>query len=375
MITFMNPILYIFLILFWAFGFVLLWRIPLANRGEKHRLDPEKVSVIIPARNEENKIGLLLRSLEDQTLHPGEIIIVDDHSEDGTVAVAKNSRCTIIPSKKLPPGWLGKPWACWQGAGEAQGETLLFLDADVFLTPDGFAKILAVFSRERQILSIQPYHRMERAYEQLSAFFNLVIMAGMNAFTPLGAKLRPSGAFGPSLMCLKKDYFTLNGHERVRDAVLENLALGKEFIKEGYNVSCYGGKGSLEFRMYPEGLGSLVQGFGKAFGIGANATSILSLVMIVCWIFGGFSLTRHLIHSAVVGNEAALIFFLGLDLAYAGQIYWMLLRIGNFRFATALFFQIPLLFFVLVFILSVAQTFIFRRARWKGRTVEPKKIL
>ena len=370
----MNPILYLFLILFWALGFVFLWRIPFPKRIENHRLDPEKVSVVIPARNEEDSLGRLLRSLEDQTLHPAEIIVVDDHSEDGTVDVAKNSRCTILPSKELPPGWLGKPWACWQGAGAVKGEILLFLDADVFLTPDGFSKILAVFSRERQILSIQPYHRMERAYEQLSAFFNLVIMAGMNAFTPLGSKLRPSGSFGPSFMCLREDYFKLNGHERVRDAVLENLALGKAFVKEGYRVSCYGGKGSLEFRMYPKGLKSLVQGFGKAFGIGANATSILSLVMIVCWIFGGFSLTRHLIYSAAVGSEAAFIFLLCLNLAYTGQIYWMLLRIGNFRFVTALFFQIPLLFFVLVFMLSVAQTFILRRAQWKGRTVEPKKI-
>jgi 4,4'-diaponeurosporenoate glycosyltransferase len=126
--------------------------------------------------------------------------------------------------------------------------------------------------------------------------------------------------------------------------------------------------------MYPDGLRSLIQGFGKAFGIGANATAFLSLLMIVCWVFGGVSVTRHLIQSAVMGNEAGFIFLLGLDLMYAGQIFWMLSRIGNFRYATALFFQIPLLFFVLVFIYSLAQTFIFRRARWKGRTVKPNKI-
>ena len=369
----MHPIFYAFLVFCWALGFFLLWRIPFLKKNDRPRVDPESVSIIVPARNEEGNIARLLRSLENQTVHPGEIIVVDDHSEDGTASVATASGCTLIPSKAIPPGWLGKPWACWQGAQKAGGEFLLFLDADVFFKQDGMARIMATFSEDMDLMSIQPYHKMKKRYERLSAIFNMITMAGMNAFTPFGSKLRPAGAFGPSLMCRREDYFALGGHQRVRGEILENMALGRVFISEGHRVSCYGGKGSLQFRMYPEGLGSLVEGFGKGFGIGANAISILSLVMIVCWVFGGVSLTRHLIQSAVAGNEMGLLFFLLLDAVYVGQIHWMLSRIGNFGFSTAVFFQIPLLFFVLVFFLSIAQTFVLRRSRWKGRTVKHNK--
>jgi 4,4'-diaponeurosporenoate glycosyltransferase len=370
----MNLLFYAFLIFCWALGFFFLWRIPLLIKDDGLHLDPNSVSIIIPARNEAGNIARLLGSLEDQSLHPGEIIVVDDHSEDGTAAVAEKSGCTLIRSKGIPAGWLGKPWACWQGAQRAGGEFLLFLDADVFLTSDGIAKIMATFSEDKDLISIQPYHRMEKPYERLSAIFNMITMAGMNAFTAFGSKLKPAGAFGPSLMCRREDYFKLGGHERVHGEILENMALGRVFIKEGRRVSCYGGKGSLQFRMYPEGLRSLVQGFGKGFGIGANAISIVSLFMIVCWVFGGVSLTRHLIQSVVVGNETGLLLFLALDVMYVGQIHWMLSRIGNFGFSTAVVYQIPLLFFVLVFFLSIAQTFVFRRSRWKGRTVKPRKM-
>ena len=351
-----------------------LWKITLLKKNGSNHLDPVKVSIIIPARNEEDTLVRLLRSLEGQTVRPGEVIVVNDHSDDGTAALAERSGCRLIHSKAVPAGWLGKPWACWQGAQAAEGEFLLFLDADIFFSPDGFAKIVATFSEDKDVISIQPFHRMEKRYERLSAIFNIIIMAGMNAFTPLGSKLRPSGAFGPSLMCRRKDYISLGGHERARGQILENMALGRTFIKAGLRVSCYGGMGSLEFRMYPEGLRSLIQGFGKGFGIGANAISIVSLVIIVCWVFGGVSLTRHLIQSAILGNETGLLFFLALDLLYAGQIYWMLSRIGNFGVLTAVLFQIPLLFFVLVFFPSLFQAFVFRRASWKGRTVKPKKM-
>lgn len=181
----MSWLLYIVLLLCWAFGFLFLWRIPLLKHANHRHFDSSRVSIIIPARNEGNNLSRLLQSIRYQTMVPGETIVVDDHSEDETAAVAKKWGCTLMRSPNLPPGWLGKSWACWQGALAARGEILLFLDADIFLTHDGFAKILSAFSQNGDILSVQPYHRMEKLYEQLSAFFNIITMAGLNAFTPL----------------------------------------------------------------------------------------------------------------------------------------------------------------------------------------------
>ena len=89
-------------------------------------------------------------------------------------------------SKDLPEGWAGKPWACWQGSQKAAGDIFLFLDADTSLEPEGLSKIVSTYLEKEGLLSIQPFHKMKRRYERLSAIFNIITMAGMNAFTPFG---------------------------------------------------------------------------------------------------------------------------------------------------------------------------------------------
>jgi 4,4'-diaponeurosporenoate glycosyltransferase len=295
---------------------------------------------------------------------------MDDQSEDATAEVARREGCIVMTSKDLPEGWTGKPWACWQGAQKATGDIFLFLDADTFLEPEGLSKIVSTYLEKGGLLSVQPFHQMKRTYERLSAIFNIITMAGMNAFTPLGPKLKPTGAFGPCMTCSREDYFRVGGHEKARGEVLESLAIGKEFLRANRKVHCYGGKETISFRMYPDGFQSLVEGFGKGFGTGANAMSVVGLLMIVGWVFGGVSVTRHLVQSVILGNMMDLLGWIVLDVLYIFQIHWMLFRIGNFGFSTALLFQIPLIFFVIVFAYSILRIFLVRKVRWKGRDVK-----
>jgi 4,4'-diaponeurosporenoate glycosyltransferase len=345
----------------------------LLKKGNKLNSVSYKISIIIPARNEERTLGQLLHSIEQQKLKPHEIIVMDDQSEDATAEIARRAGCIVMTSKDLPDGWTGKPWACWQGAQKATGDIFLFLDADTFLETDGLSKILSTYLEKRGLLSIQPFHKMKRRYERLSAIFNIITMAGMNAFTPLGPKLKPIGAFGPCMICSRKDYFTVGGHEKARGEVLESLAIGREFLKANRKVNCFGGKETISFRMYSDGLRSLVEGFSKGFGTGANAMSVVSLLMMVGWVFGGVSVTRHLVQSAILGNPMELLGWLVLDVLYIFQIHWMLFRIGNFGLSTALLFQIPLIFFVIVFVYSILRIFLVRKVRWKGRDVKTAK--
>jgi len=366
----MIPIKIYLLFFFWFLGFIFLWKIPLLKKGNRLQGLSYKISILIPARNEEKTLGQLLHSIEHQTLKPYEIIVIDDQSEDATAEVARREGCIVITSKGLPEGWTGKPWACWQGAQMATGDLLLFLDADTFLEPEGLSKIVSTYLEKGGLLSIQPIHKMKRIYERLSAIFNIITMAGMNAFTPLGPKLKPIGAFGPCMICSRKDYFMVGGHEKARGEVLESLAIGREFLKANQKVHCYGGKETISFRMYPGGLRSLIEGFSKGFGTGANAISVVSLLMIVGWVFGGVGVTRQLVQSAILGDPMDLLGWIVLDVLYIFQIHWMLFRIGNFGFSTALLFQIPLLFFVIVFMISVLRIFLIRKVRWKGREVK-----
>src|SRR5438876_956996 len=109
----------------WAAGWWLFWRLPRCG-SPGPALSGVKLSIIIPARNEELSLPRLLGSLARQTLVPHEIIVVNDHSTDATPEVARLFGAALLNAADPPPGWIGKTWACWTGARSAQGELLLF---------------------------------------------------------------------------------------------------------------------------------------------------------------------------------------------------------------------------------------------------------
>jgi 4,4'-diaponeurosporenoate glycosyltransferase len=360
---------YFLIVFLWLLGFSFLWRIQRINTPALPAVPAAPVSIIIPARNEQDNLKRLLGSLQGQLRTDDEVVVVDDHSLDATAKVARQYGARVISSAELPAGWVGKTWACWQGVQNARGEFLIFLDADTFLEPAGLTRILASFSEEGHFLSIQPYHKMRKPYEQLSAYFNVIALAGSNAFTVLGSRVKPRGGFGPCLACRKNHYFQVGGHRAVRGQILENLALGHEIRKAGLEIRCFGGKGVLSFRMYPQGFKSLLEGFIKGFALGSRAISPASLILISAWVTGGMGVTRHLLQAFIAQDPAGVAPWLLLDLMYAGQLCGMLFRIGNFSWFTGLFFQIPLLFFIVLFAVSSLKTFFFKKVTWKGREI------
>ena len=133
--------------------------------------------------------------------------MVDDHSEDSTAVVGMKAGCTVMRSEELPEGWVGKTWACWQGARSAKGDLLLFLDADTVLEAGGLSRMVATYEERGGLFSVYPYHRMERPYEQLSAFFNLIAMAGTGAFTVLATRAETQGGLRPLYPVFPKGLF------------------------------------------------------------------------------------------------------------------------------------------------------------------------
>jgi len=359
-------------IILWLLGFVFFFHLPVCKNGRANRTTRSSLSIIVPARNEEENIPNLLTSLQGQMKADDEILVVDDHSEDNTAVVAEQGGAKVIKSKEMPPGWTGKTWACYQGAQVASGELIIFLDADTVLEDGGLDRITSSHRKTDGVLSIQPYHKMRKLYEQLSAFFNLVLMAGMGSFTIFGKIMKPIGLFGPVIVLDKKRYVEISGFERVKGEILEDLAFGSEFKKQGVTLHCFGGRHSVSFRMYPEGISQLINGWSKGFAMGAVKTSIPVLIMIIAWITGAFGTTRHLIQAAVITDMSLITLWGLLYIAFASQLYWILYRIGSFKFYTALLFPIPLIFFVIVFVYSFLIIFVRRNVRWKGRKVEVK---
>jgi 4,4'-diaponeurosporenoate glycosyltransferase len=119
------------------------------------------VSVVVPARDEEQTLPALLAALRGSTVPVVEVVVVDDGSADRTAEVARDGGARVLAAGAPPVGWTGKAWACHVGAGATTGDLLLFLDADTVLAPDALAGLLELHARHGGLVSVQPHHRVE----------------------------------------------------------------------------------------------------------------------------------------------------------------------------------------------------------------------
>src|SRR5207302_696797 len=132
-----------------------------------------KVTVIVPARNEEQDLAAALESMLQQTGVSLEVIVVDDHSTDGTGMIADaaaraDRRVQVLHQPPLPPGWLGKQSAMHQAAARASGEYLLFTDADIVYQPACLALALAEMEQHQlDLLSLLPLIRCGSLWENV----------------------------------------------------------------------------------------------------------------------------------------------------------------------------------------------------------------
>ena len=349
-------------------GFLLFYRFPVLKLKEKKLVNPPKISIIIPARNEEHNLPALLSSLKNQTVLPHEIIVVDDNSSDGTVRTAKEYGVQVISSGTLPEGWLGKPWSCYQGALGAGGDVFVFLDADTFLEPDALEKIINKFSEKPGAISIFPYHRTKRIYESFSAIFNLMQLAGMSRIS-LKKNSDLTGLSGPCLVVSCKEYFKIDGHKSVRGEVLEHFIMADIFKQYNIPVHLFRGKGTLNVRMYPKGWRSLITGWSKSFSRGADRTPKLNMSLSVMWISGLIVSSTFFIFSIFSGKIIDLSFWTAIYLLWVAQLFILFRRIGNFPLWSALLYPLNLIFFLTVFAFSSYLSSKNNKVEWKGRKI------
>ena len=339
-------------------GFLLLcrWPRPVPAPPGSGALD---LAVIVPARDEADVLPGLLASLAAQDRAPAEVVVVDDGSSDATAALAAAAGVRVVPAPPRPAGWNGKQWACHTGAGITTAPILCFVDADVELAPDALSRLRAEVEARGGLVSVQPWHRTGSAVEGLSLFPNLVSMMSVDAFGPFGGRIAPSGAFGPVLAARRRDHERAGGHEAVRAAAMEDVALAGSYRRSGQPVTVLAGRGLATFRMHRGGLPSIVEGWTRGLGDGARRVRLLTLAAVVVWLSGAAS--APLVLAADPGAGAAL------WVAYAAQLAWLARRAGRFPLWSWAVFPVPLAFFLLVFLRSVAAVLRGRTVTWKGR--------
>ena len=248
--------------------------------------DKKLVSVLIPARNEEKNIGKCIKGVLAQDYQNKEIIVLDDNSTDNTFKLTSsfsNHKIKIIKGKELPADWLGKNWACHQLSQKANGDYLLFVDADVELTPKVISS--AVYELEKSnitLLSIFPTQIIKSFGEHLIVpLMNWLLLT----FLPLRLVYTSSSksfvaANGQFMLWRKADYLNLGGHQIVKYKVVEDMELARLVKQNKLKVKTMLG-GKLVFcRMY-ESFSQAYNGFSKNFYAGFSLPPFMFIIILL----------------------------------------------------------------------------------------------
>lgn len=238
--------------------------------------DGPLVSVILPARDEERDVGAAIRSLRELEYGPVEVIVVDDQSRDGTRAAALaaaggDPRVRVLAGEPLPAGWVGKPWACWQGARAARGEWLLFADADVVHAPDSLGRALAMALRlGRGGVSLFPTILAESPVERVVIPAAAAAIGTFVAPGPLARSRRSAVAIaaGGYLLIERGLYGRVGGHAGIRGRMVDDVALAARVKGAGGLLVPAPAGGLARLRMY-HGAREVWRGWSKnaSFGI------------------------------------------------------------------------------------------------------------
>ena len=235
------------------------------------------VSVIVPARNESLNIATCLASLTRSSYPAFEVIVVDDGSSDGTGRIARGiapgraRRLVVVDGEELRPGWLGKPWACWQGAREARGDFLLFTDADTTHGETLLARAVAGLDEEgADLLSLMGRQLMATFWEKLvqpQVFLTMACRYPRFEVIARRPGWRHAIANGQFMLFRREAYESLGGHQAVRDEIAEDLALAQLVKREGRTLRIRRAHADLATRMY-RSLPHLIEGWSKNIVMG-----------------------------------------------------------------------------------------------------------
>lgn len=340
----------------------------LEDAGEPDHLPT--VSVLVPARDEAENLRRTLPLLLALDYPRLEILLLDDRSTDGTAAVAEeigrgSGVLRVLRGTEPPPGWVGKNWACHQLSEAATGGVLVFCDADVEAAPAAIRRTIASMQKHRAgAATAIPRQRLDGWMQ--AAVVPVIVQLPVAAMLPL--RLIPlirspslSMANGQWLAFSRSAYDAVGGHEGVRDAVLEDVALGRLVKGCGERLVVCAAPSLLAVRMYG-GTAAMREGFRKNLypllgGRRASFAAVLGLLSIA-WLYP--------FAAALRGTPAALV---PLALLAAVRIVGALLFRQGWR--TVVLHPAGAL---LAAVLAVGSWLDHERGRvrWKGRALPPR---
>jgi glycosyltransferase involved in cell wall biosynthesis len=228
-----------------------------------------RVSILIPARNEERNLEEALRSVLALDYDNLEIDVVDDRSTDRTgeildrMALA-DPRLRIVHVRELPPGWLGKNHALWLGAGKATGEFLLFTDADVVMDPSILRRAVGAMVADRldHLTAAPEIERPNVLFEMFVGAFSLFFTLFTKPWKVKDPESPSHVGIGAFNLVRASAYRAAGGHQAIAMRPDDDLKLGKLLKKNGFRPEFVFGQGALRVEWYAS-VRELIQGLMK----------------------------------------------------------------------------------------------------------------
>ncbi|MBV8345731.1 MAG: glycosyltransferase [Candidatus Eremiobacteraeota bacterium] len=345
-------------------------------RIEPREPDPSlpSLSVIVPARNEAERIERCIRSLLAANYPDFEVVAIDDCSEDATRAVldgiaAQSPRLHVVGGAPLPPGWVGKPWALAQGARAARGDWLLFTDADTAHEALGASSAMRyALENGCDVLSLlTDQETVTLAERTLLPTILFVILLGIGPLEDINDPRKRDVAIfnGQYVLASRHAYEAIGGHAAVRDEIAEDLELARRFKSDGrYRIALVGASGLVRTRMY-RSFAEIWRGFVKNFATGARGRPLRAAAGVALLACVALSPVAAL---GLFARQAWLpAFAVALAVACIVAIAEAGMRRSRFRPGTGLGVHLGLATVLAIFATSLFCTFIGSGVEWRGR--------
>lgn len=340
-----------------------------------------ELSVLIPARNEQDCLATCLNSLvsqSDEHFELGrdwELIVIDDHSTDKTLEIARSfDGVTVLAAAKLEQGWTGKNNALWTGAKQARGRWLLFTDADTMHEPGNLRR--ALHEAEKHKVGLLSYSPRQIASGLAQRSLMPLIFSELALSYP-SAKVndpaqRLAAANGQFLLIERSAYRRIGGHALVADKILEDVELAYLAKRRKVGLRFRYAEDAVATRMYRT-TASMIEGWTKNLALLFNNCLVLSIWRVIdIFLLVALPLLAVAFWNARIFAHSAQWLAAGwlLALLWARNLFRFYSRVAksNFPFFDCAIAPLGLPLFVLLLMRSWYQNRILKQVRWKGRS-------
>lgn len=330
--------------------------------------DAPFVSILIPARNEAIVIEATVKYLLKQTYSKFELIILDDKSDDDTGKSALKAgqgddRLRVIFGTDLPSGWMGKSWACHNLAQVAQGDILIFTDADVqWKSPHALNSLISQMTATNvDMLTVWSTQITETFAERVTVpLMGMVILGYLPTIMVHHSPFSIFSAANGQVMAWQKSaYEALGGHQAVANNVLDDVTLARLAKKKGYKIRMVDGNEHIQARMYAD-WNSVRNGYAKNILAGYGSVFALLLGTIFHWLI--FLVPYLLLFMPEHRLSAIILIIAGLILRAVSA------KFTNQRVIDTLWMPLTVILFTIITVQSIYWHST-GKSSWKGRVI------